>query len=150
MSSLNRATLIGHLGRDPEVRYTQANQKIVHLSIATSERWKDRSGSDQERTEWHRVVIFNEALAEVVTAVRSTGRKGGVTIKIEIGLASKGDDSTLKLSATIAERLPAEEHGDTIMYAIGDGQLSRRDPRQLEMPGLKEVRAPSGPAKEVV
>ncbi len=47
------------------------------------------------------------------------------------------------------ERLPVEEHGDTILYAAGEGTLSRRDPRQMEMPGLKEVRAPSGPAKEI-
>jgi single-strand DNA-binding protein len=64
--SVNKVILVGHLGRDPEVRHTQNNQKIVHLSIATSERWKDRqSGDTRERTEWHRVVIFNENLAEI-------------------------------------------------------------------------------------
>jgi single-strand DNA-binding protein len=64
--SVNKVILVGHLGRDPEVRHTQSNQKIVHLAIATSERWKDRqSGDTRERTEWHRVVIFNENLAEI-------------------------------------------------------------------------------------
>ena len=64
--SVNKVILVGHLGRDPEVRYTQNNQKIVHLSVATSERWKDRqSGDSRERTEWHRVVIFNENLADI-------------------------------------------------------------------------------------
>src|SRR4051812_29807851 len=63
--SVNKGILVGNLGRDPEVRYTQSNQKIVHLSVATSERWKDQSGQQQERTEWHRVVIFNERLAEI-------------------------------------------------------------------------------------
>ena len=64
--SVNKVILVGHLGRDPEVRYTQNNQKIVHLSVATSERWKDRqSGDPRERTEWHRVVIFNENLADI-------------------------------------------------------------------------------------
>ena len=64
--SVNKVILVGHLGRDPEVRYTQNNQKIVHLSVATSERWKDRqSGASRERTEWHRVVIFNENLADI-------------------------------------------------------------------------------------
>ena len=64
--SVNKVILVGHLGRDPEVRMTQNNQKIVQLAIATSERWKDRqSGDTRERTEWHRVVIFNENLAEV-------------------------------------------------------------------------------------
>jgi single-strand DNA-binding protein len=65
-SSVNKVILVGHLGRDPEVRHTQNNQKIVHLAVATSERWKDRqSGESKERTEWHRVVIFNENLAEI-------------------------------------------------------------------------------------
>ena len=64
--SVNKVILVGHLGRDPEVRHTQNNQKIVHLSVATSERWKDRqSGDSRERTEWHRVVIFNENLADI-------------------------------------------------------------------------------------
>jgi single-strand DNA-binding protein len=63
--SVNKVILVGNLGRDPEVRMTQNNQKIVHLSVATSERWKDQSGQPQERTEWHRVVIFNERLADV-------------------------------------------------------------------------------------
>ena len=64
--SVNKVTLLGNLGRDPEVRSTQDGMKIVNLSIATSERWKDRnSGEQRERTEWHRVVIFNEALARI-------------------------------------------------------------------------------------
>jgi single-strand DNA-binding protein len=64
--SVNKVILVGHLGRDPEVRHTQNNQKIVHLAIATSERWKDRqSGDPRERIEWHRVVIFHENLAEI-------------------------------------------------------------------------------------
>lgn len=63
--SVNKVTLVGALGRDPEVRSTQDGTKIVNLSIATSERWKDKSGERQERTEWHRVVIFNEKIGEV-------------------------------------------------------------------------------------
>ena len=64
--SVNKVILVGNLGRDPEVRYSQSNQKIVNLRIATSERWKDRqSGEPRERTEWHSVVIFNEHLADV-------------------------------------------------------------------------------------
>jgi single-strand DNA-binding protein len=73
--SVNKVILVGNLGRDPEVRYTQSNQKIVHLAIATSERWKDRqSGEQRERTEWHRVVIFNENLADVAERYLSKGR----------------------------------------------------------------------------
>ena len=64
--SANKVILVGNLGRDPEVRSSQDGTKIVNLSIATSERWKDRnSGEQRERTEWHRVVIFNENLARL-------------------------------------------------------------------------------------
>lgn len=64
--SVNKVILVGNLGRDPEVRHTQANQKVVNLRIATSDRWRDRqSGENRERTEWHSVVIFNENLADI-------------------------------------------------------------------------------------
>ena len=64
--SVNKVILVGNLGRDPEVRRTQNNQKIVNMRIATSERWRDRqSGESKERTEWHSVVIFNENLADI-------------------------------------------------------------------------------------
>jgi single-strand DNA-binding protein len=73
--SVNKVILVGNLGRDPEVRYTQDGAKIVHLAIATSERWRDRaSGENRERTEWHRVVIFNERLGEVAEKYLSKGR----------------------------------------------------------------------------
>ena len=63
---LNRVQLIGNLGRDPEVRTTQSGGRVITLSIATSESWKDeRSGERRERTEWHRVVIFNEGLGKI-------------------------------------------------------------------------------------
>ena len=64
--SVNKATLVGNLGRDPEIRALQNGDKIVQLSIATSDRWKDKnSGEQRERTEWHRVVIFNDALGKI-------------------------------------------------------------------------------------
>jgi single-strand DNA-binding protein len=73
--SVNKVILVGNLGRDPEVRHTQDGQKIVHLAIATSERWRDRSsGENRERTEWHRVVIFNERLGEVAEKYLAKGR----------------------------------------------------------------------------
>ena len=64
--SVNKVTLVGNLGRDPDVRAMQNGDKIVQLSIATSDRWKDKnSGEQRERTEWHRVVIFNDALGKI-------------------------------------------------------------------------------------
>jgi single-strand DNA-binding protein len=73
--SVNKVILVGNLGRDPEVRHTQDGTKIVHLAVATSERWRDRnSGENRERTEWHRVVIFNERLGEVAEKYLAKGR----------------------------------------------------------------------------
>jgi len=67
VSSLNKVTLIGRAGKDPEVRTTQDGGKIVNMTIATSDVWKDKnSGERKEKTEWHRIVIFNDRLADVV------------------------------------------------------------------------------------
>lgn len=74
--SVNKVILVGNLGRDPEIRQTQNGDKLANLSVATSERWKDRqSGEQRERTEWHRVVIFNEALARVAENYLTKGTR---------------------------------------------------------------------------
>jgi single-strand DNA-binding protein len=73
---VNKVILVGNLGRDPEIRSTQDGLKIVNLSLATSETWRDKnSGERRERTEWHRVVIFNERLAEVAEKFLKKGSK---------------------------------------------------------------------------
>lgn len=74
--SVNKVTLVGNLGSDPEVRHTQDGKAIVNLRIATSESWRDKaSGERKERTEWHRVVIFNEGLARVAETYLKKGSK---------------------------------------------------------------------------
>ena len=74
--SVNKVILVGNLGRDPEVRRTQANDAIVNLSVATSENWRDKqTGERREKTEWHRVVIFNENLAKVAENYLRKGSK---------------------------------------------------------------------------
>jgi len=74
--SVNKVILIGNLGKDPEVRSTQDGSKIVNLTLATSETWNDRaSGERKERTEWHRVVIFNERVADVAERFLKKGAK---------------------------------------------------------------------------
>jgi single-strand DNA-binding protein len=76
MSSVNKVILVGNLGRDPEVRSTQGGSRIANLSVATSERWKDKSSGDaKERTEWHRVVVFNDRLSEVCEKYLRKGSK---------------------------------------------------------------------------
>ena len=74
--SINKVTLIGKLGKDPEVRHTQDGAPIVTLAIATSDSWKDKAtGEKREKTEWHRVVIFNEHLCKVAENYLKKGSK---------------------------------------------------------------------------
>jgi single-strand DNA-binding protein len=74
--SVNKVILVGNLGRDPDIRTMQDGNKVVNLSVATSETWRDRtSGERKERTEWHRVVIFNENLAKVAEQFLRKGSK---------------------------------------------------------------------------
>src|SRR6185312_13206890 len=74
--SVNKVILVGNLGKDPEIRNTQAGGKIVNFTMATSDTWNDKaSGERKERTEWHRVVIFNERLADVAERFLRKGRK---------------------------------------------------------------------------
>jgi len=73
MASVNKVILIGNLGRDPETRYTTGGDAIANLNIATTEQWKDKSGEKQEKTEWHRVVLFGRQ-AEIAGEYLKKGR----------------------------------------------------------------------------
>lgn len=61
MPNLNRVTIIGHVGKDAEVRYTTSGEAVCTFNVATSEKWKDKAGEQQERTEWHRIVVYGGA-----------------------------------------------------------------------------------------
>jgi single-strand DNA-binding protein len=74
--SVNKVILVGNLGKDPEIRRTQDGRPIANLSIATSETWRDKNtGERKEKTEWHRVVVFNEGLCKVVEQYLKKGSK---------------------------------------------------------------------------
>ena len=74
--SVNKVILVGNLGRDPEIRAMQSGDKVCNLSVATSERWRDRNTGDMnEKTEWHRVVIFDQKLIEVAEKYLNKGSK---------------------------------------------------------------------------
>jgi single-strand DNA-binding protein len=74
--SLNRVQLIGHLGRDPEIRSTNAGKRVATFSVATGETWRDKNtGEKRERTDWHNIVVFNEGLAGVVEQYLKKGSR---------------------------------------------------------------------------
>ncbi|GLH75660.1 single-stranded DNA-binding protein [Bradyrhizobium sp. SSBR45G] len=84
--SVNKVILVGNLGKDPEIRRTQDGRPIANLSIATSETWRDKgTGERKEKTEWHRVVIFNEGLCKVAEQYL----KKGATVYIEGALQTR-------------------------------------------------------------
>jgi single-strand DNA-binding protein len=99
--SVNKVTLVGNLGRDPEVRFTQDGKKIVHFSIATSDSWKDKNtGEKREKTEWHRIVIFSEGLAGIAERFLKKGSK----VYIEGSLQTskwKGNDDVEKYTTEV-------------------------------------------------
>lgn len=76
MSTVNKAIILGHAGKDPEIRRTQDGRPIASLSIATGETWKDKAtGERKEKTQWHRVVVFNEGLVKVIEQYVKKGSK---------------------------------------------------------------------------
>jgi single-strand DNA-binding protein len=73
---LNKVSLIGHLGKDPEIRTLQSGDKVANFSLATSERWKDKTtGERKEKTEWHRIACFNQGLVKVIEGYVRKGSK---------------------------------------------------------------------------
>ena len=101
MSSVNKVILVGNLGRDPEVRYSQDGTKIVNISLATSESWKDKqTGEKREKTEWHRVVIFNDHLGGIAEQYLRKGAK----VYVEGALRTRkwtGDDGNERYSTEV-------------------------------------------------
>ncbi len=97
MSGLNKAMIIGNLGQDPELRYTPSGVAVANFSVATSEKWKDKDGNDQEKTEWHRVVIWRK-LAEICGEYLKKGSK--VYLEGKLQTRSWEDDNGVKRYAT--------------------------------------------------
>ena len=140
MSSVNKVILVGNLGRDPEVRDTQDGKPIVNLSIATSESWRDKnSGERKEKTEWHRVVIFNEAIAKVAEQYL----KKGSTVYLEGQLQTRKftDQSGVEKYGT--EIVLQQYRGELVMLG-GKTDQAASDDFSSAKKGAK--RAASGPS----
>lgn len=82
MSGVNKVIIVGRLGTDPELKHTQGGQAVARLSVATSENWTDKNGQKQERTEWHRVVVWGK-LAEICGKYLSKGRQAYIEGRIQ-------------------------------------------------------------------
>ncbi len=126
--SVNKVILVGNLGRDPEVKFSQDGVKIVNFTMATSDTWKDKNtGERREKTEWHRIVVFNEHLAGIIERYVRKGSK----IYIEGALQTRkwtGNDGVEKYSTEV---ILNRYRGEMIML---DAKGSGGDPGPLAPP----------------
>jgi len=146
---VNKVILVGNLGNDPEVRYSQAGAAITNISLATSESWKDKqTGQPQERTEWHRVVFFNR-LAEIAGEYLRKGSK----VYLEGSLRTRkwqdkeGQDKyTTEIVAGEMQML--DSRGDSNMGSGGYNQeyqqKQSQSPQQAAAPAAAPPPAPAG------
>jgi single-strand DNA-binding protein len=109
MSGVNKVILVGHLGRDPEMRRTNAGDPVVTFSIATSDTWRDKaSGERKERTEWHNIVIYNEGLTKVADAYLKKGSRCYIEGKIRTRTYTDRDGAERKTTEIVLERFNGE------------------------------------------
>ncbi len=99
--NLNKAMIIGHLGRDPEVKYLPSGQSVANFTVATSESWKGKDGNEQEKTEWHKIVAFGK-LGEICGQYLSKGKQ--VYIEGRIQTRSWEQDGTKRYMTEIIAR----------------------------------------------
>lgn len=101
---INKAILIGNLGRDPEMRYTQSGTPVCNFSIATTENYQDRSGNRQERTEWHNIVTWSK-LAEICNQYLSKGRQVYIEGRIQTREWTDKDGNTRRTTEIVANEM---------------------------------------------
>ncbi len=137
MSGVNKAILIGRLGADPEVRFAGSGTAIANVNIATSERFTDRQGEKQERTEWHRVVMFGR-LAEIAQQYLKKGRQVYIEGRLQTRQWEDKEGQkryTTEIVANVMQMLGSRSDGG------GDGDFQSQDqPKQSAQP----MAAPSG------
>ena len=126
--SVNKVILVGNLGADPEIRHTQDGRAIANLRVATSENWRDKAtGERREKTEWHRVVIFNENLCEDCRAVSEEGLQG---------LSSRARCRRANGRTSSGQ----ERYSTEVVLQGFNGQLTMLDGRQRDGAGEGEAR----------
>ena len=151
--SVNKVILLGNLGQDPVIRTSQDGNKIVQLSIATSERWKDRnSGEQREKTEWHRVVIFNENLSNIAEQYL----KKGSTIFVEGQLQTRKWQDQNGMDKYTTEIVLGRFRGELAMIGnrndnvgITDGQEAISNNNNMSEPSQKDINPPIGGAGDL-
>ena len=124
--SVNKVILVGNVGRDPEIRTLQSGQRVANLSIATSERWRDKvTGEQKEKTEWHRVSVFDDRLADVIEKYVTKGTR----VYLEGALQTRKwtDQSNVEKYST--EVVLQKFRGELVMLGGGKDRGEASEPR---------------------
>lgn len=149
MASVNKVILLGNLGRDPETRYTTGGDAVTNLNIATSEQWKDKNGEKQERTEWHRVVLFGRQ-AEIAGEYLKKGRSVYIEGRLQTRKYTDKDGVEKYSTEIVGDRMQliggAREGGggDDEMPGGGGGGGSARPPSRGSGSGGGGGQRPAG------
>ncbi len=134
--SVNKVILIGNLGRDPEIRSTQDGSRLANMSLATSETWRDKnSGERKERTEWHRVVIFNEKLGEIAGKYLRKGSK----VYLEGQLQTRKWTDQFGTEKYSTEVVLQNFRGELVMLGDKPGDEATQNPRAQPQTGGGDI-----------
>jgi single-strand DNA-binding protein len=148
MAGVNKAIIVGRLGRDPEARTTQAGLKTVSFSVATSENWNDKAtGERKEKTQWHRIVIFNERIADVAEKYLKKGSMVYIEGQIESRKYNAPDGQEKEITEIIIGRFKGElTLMDSRSSGEGMGDSGGYAPRERAAPAPARAPAARGGA----
>ena len=137
--SVNKVTLIGNVGNDPEIKQTQDGKTIANISLATSDSWKDKQGQQQERTEWHRLVAFDRLADIIATYVRKGSRlyvEGALRTRSweQNGEKKYSTEIVLKEMVMLDSRADAQQHAAPAKPVAGQNNAPPPPPIDDEIP----------------
>jgi single-strand DNA-binding protein len=142
MSSLNKVMLIGRLGKDPEVRYTPDGSAVANFSLATSETWNDKSGTKQERTEWHNIVAWGK-LADLAKRYLAKGRQVYIEGRIRTREWDDKDGNKRRTTEVMANQMvllgSRQEGGDAGGPPSSQRSTASSEPSYSSSPGTTDV-----------
>ncbi len=133
--AVNKAIIIGNLGQDPEVRYTQSGTAVANFSVATTEKWKDKDGNSQEQTEWHRIVAFAR-LAEICGEYLSKGSKVYIEGRIQTRQWEDKDGNKRYTTEIVAREMKMLDTKGGNGSGTSSGSNGEQPPIPEPMPGM--------------
>lgn len=129
-ASINKVILIGNLGRDPEIRTTTDGTRIANLNIATSENWKDKAtGEKKEKTEWHRVVVFNDHLIKIIESYLNKGAR----VYVEGSLQTRKWTDKDGQERYTTEIVLSKYRGEITLLGGGAGETGTATPKSADL-----------------